>query len=340
MTEHGTAADVGTAVAWAAAAALGERMTAAATAFAETLDASQRPHALRPFQGAAHRDWHYVPRARPGLPLRAMGEAQRKAAWTLVDAALSAEGAAKARGVLALEAILQERTANKAYRDPENYALALFGEPGRGPWAWRFEGHHLSLTLTVVPAIGIAVTPHFLGANPLSGRVVPDARAHGGLARVLERESTLAFEIVNGLDAKALRQATIAAGSPADIVAGPGRELALRGEPAGLPLDAMAAEPRARAEALLETFFGHLHRDLAAPVLARVREAGLGSVRFAWAGATTPDRLHYYRLHGPALILEYDKTDSDHAHSVWHDPTNLFGEDHLRAHHEAAHARR
>ena len=300
MTEHGTAADVGTAVPWAAAAALGERMTAAAAAFAETLDASQRLHALRPFSGAAHRDWHYVPRARPGLPLRAMAEAQRKAAWTLVDAALSAEGAAKARGVLALEAILRERTANKAYRDPENYALALFGEPGRGPWAWRFEGHHLSLTLTVVPSVGIALTPHFLGANPLSGRVVEDNHAHGGLARVLDQESALAFEVVNGLDAPALRQAVIATRSPADFFTGPGREL---------------------AEA----------------VMAKVREAGIGSIRFAWAGATTPEDLHYYRLHGPTLIVEYDKTDHDHAHSVWHDPTNLFGEDHLRAHRLRAH---
>ena len=98
---HGMArqpsAEVRTAVPWAAAAALGERMTAAAAAFAETLDAPQRPHALHRFDGAARRDWGYTPRVRPGLPLRAMREAQRKAAWTLVDAALSAEGAAKAR---------------------------------------------------------------------------------------------------------------------------------------------------------------------------------------------------------------------------------------------------
>ena len=58
--------------------------------------------------------------------------------------------------------------------------------PGPAPWAWRFEGHHVSLTLTMVPGVGIAVTPHFLGANPFSGQVVADG--HGGLARVLERE--------------------------------------------------------------------------------------------------------------------------------------------------------
>jgi hypothetical protein len=329
------AAEIDTAVPWAAAAILGERMTRAAAALLEALDGEQRRRALHPLDSEARRDWHYVPRIRPGLPLRAMRAAQRKLVWALVDTALSAEGAAKARGVLALEAILQERADDKAYRDPENYALALFGRPGEAPWAWRFEGHHLSLNLAVAPGIGVAVTPHFLGANPFSGRVVADP-AHGGLARVLERESALAFEIVNGLDAAALHRAVIAADSPADIVCGPGRELGLR-EPVGLPLDAMPAEQQHRALALLETFFGHLAPELARSVTDKVRAAGIGSVRFAWAGALTPDRLHYYRLHGPTLILEYDRTDSDHAHSVWHDPTNLFGEDHLRRHHLAAH---
>ena len=31
-------------------------------------------------------------------------------------------------------------------------------------------GHHVSLTLTVVPEFGIAVTPHFFGANPVLDR--------------------------------------------------------------------------------------------------------------------------------------------------------------------------
>ena len=110
-----------------------------------------------------------MPRSRPGLPLRDMSAQQRRLVWALVDAVLSAEGAAKVRGVLALEAMLQERTANKAFRDPLNYALALFGAPGPAPWAWRFEGHHVSLTLTIVAGIGIAVTPHFLRRQPVLG---------------------------------------------------------------------------------------------------------------------------------------------------------------------------
>jgi hypothetical protein len=319
---------------WESVASLAERLTSAAGDLARSLDWPQSAVALHPFASTARHDWGYTPRVRPGLPLRDMSVGQRRAAWALVDTVLSAAGRAKVRGVLALEAVLQERASNKAYRDPLNYALALFGRPGPNPWAWRFEGHHVSLTLTVVPGVGIAVTPHFLGANPFSGPVVADG--HGGLVQVLQSESALAFELVNGLGPHALRHALIAPEAPPDFLTGPGRERSLR-EPVGLALEDMAPEQQARAVALLETYLGHLQVDLVGPVRARVREAGLGRIRFAWAGATTPDRLHYYRLHGPNLIVEYDRTDTDHAHTVWHDPTNHFGEDYLRRHHETAH---
>ena len=319
---------------WDLAGTMAARMAAAANRLVALLDIQQRERALLPFAAEARRDWGYTPRSRPGLPLRAMRGQQVAACWTLVEAGLGPAGVAKARGVLDLEAILQERTASKDFRDPLNYAIALFGRPGQEPWAWRFEGHHVSLTFTLVPGIGTAVTPHFLGANPFSGKVVPDG--HGALAGVLERESAVAFELINGLDRGSLAQALIAPEAPPDFLTGPGREQSLA-EPAGLPLDAMPAALRARATALVELFFDHLHPELAEPLKQRARAAGLGGVRFAWAGGTTPDRLHYYRLHGATLLIEYDRTGPDHAHSVWHDPSNHFGEDHLRAHREAAH---
>ncbi len=273
-------------------------MGGTALAFLAALDSRQVDDTLYPFARATREDWDYRPRNRRGLPLRAMSEAQRAAAWRLVDAALSEEGAAKARGVLALEAILQERTANKAYRDPLNYALAIFGRPGDGPWAWRFEGHHVSLTLTVVPGIGIAVTPHFFGANPFSRPVVPDG--HGGLARVLESESALAFEIVGGLGAPELTQMLIAPEAPPDFLTGPGRERSLP-EPVGLPLDAMPESQRARAIALIEHFFDHLHADLAAPIKRRTAR---GRHR------RHPLRLGWRHHAGPAALLPAARADA------------------------------
>ena len=319
---------------WDTVAAIAGRMIMAASEFLDLLEAPQRERAQLPFTTEARLDWDYRPRLRPGLPLRAMREPQQAAAWRLIDLALSIHGSAKTRGVLALEAILQERTADKAYRDPLNYALAVFGAPGANPWAWRFEGHHVSLSLTLVSGLGIAVTPHFFGANPFSGRVVNDG--HGGLECVLERESALAFQIVEDLRPTELAQALIASEAPPDFLTGPGRERSLR-EPAGLRVATMAPAQRELIERLIDTFIGHLAPEVTTPIAGRLRQSGLDSLRFAWAGATTPDRLHYWRLHGPTLLLEYDRTEPDHAHSVWHDPSDHFGEDLLRRHHETAH---
>ncbi|MGD9509523.1 MAG: DUF3500 domain-containing protein [Geminicoccaceae bacterium] len=310
------------------------KMADAARVLVDRLDPGQRALTLFPLAAEARRDWDYRPRRRPGLPLRDMREDQRAACWRLVDSVLSESGAAKARGVLALEAILQERTSNKAFRDPLNYALTLFGTPGDGPWAWRFEGHHLSLTVTLAPGVGMAVTPHFLGANPLSGRVVEDG--HGGLERVLERESALAFAAVDALTPAEFSRALIAPQPPPDFLTGPGREDSLR-EPAGLALGQMRPDARGLVERIVEAFLGHLAPDYATPLGQALRAAGIDTLHFAWAGGTTPDRLHYYRLHGPTLLIEYDRTDADHAHSVWHDPRDHFGEDQLRRHRELAH---
>jgi hypothetical protein len=73
-----------------------------------------------------------------------------------------------------------------------------------------------------------------------------------------------------------------------------------------------------------------------------MREAGIEQVHFAWAGPIDPRRPHYYRLHGPTLLIEYDNTQNsaNHIHSVWHDPRNDFGADALRAHYERGHHRR
>ena len=84
-----------------------------------------------------------------------------------------------------------------------------------------------------------------------------------------------------------------------------------------------------------------MRSDVADEELRRLRDAGAENLRFAWAGPIDPRQPHYYRLHGPTLLIEYDNSQNraNHIHSVWHDPRNDFGVDPLRAHYDNAHER-
>ena len=306
-------------------------MARAATAFLATLDVRRARQAVFAFADAERLNWHYVPRRREGLPLKDMTADARAAAHALLQAGLSAAGYAKASGVVRLEGVLRQLETFGAFRrDPDNYAVTVFGTPGPGaPWAWRFEGHHLSLNFTIVPGRAIAVTPAFLGANPAE---VPSG-AHQGL-RVLRDEQDLGLMLARSLDPAQRAQATIASASLGDIVSGPGRGDALKGEPAGVSLGRLGAGPLALAQRLIETYARNMRSELAEGELRRIHAAGLARVHFAWAGPVDPKRPHYYRLHGPTVLIEYDNTqnDANHIHSVWHDPRNDFGADVLGAH--------
>jgi len=305
-------------------------MARAALAFLGTLDSRRRRQATFPFAHAERQNWHYVPRRREGVPLKDMAADARTAALALLQVGLSAAGYAKARDVLRLEGVLRQlETFGGFTRDPDNYAVTIFGAPEQpAPWGWRFEGHHLSLNLTVAPGRAIAVTPAFFGANPAE---VPSGPLKG--LRVLQAEQDLGLALAGGLDPGQRARATIAAESLGDIVSGPGRGESLR-TPAGVPLGDLGAESRDLAVRLLETYFRNMRVDLAEAELRKLHAAGLERVHFAWAGPVDPKRPHYYRLHGPTLLIEYDNTqnDANHIHSVWHDPRGDFGADVLGAH--------
>lgn len=310
-------------------------MAEAALAFLESIGPGRHDDVIFPFDGDGRADWHFVPRSRIGIALKDMAREQRELVFALLHTALSDQGMRKVDGVIQLEGILGDISGNTWFRDPDNYSLAIFGDAsGNEPWAWRFEGHHLSLSFTVVPGLGFSVTPAFFGTNPAEVR---GTHQHSGL-RVLKREHDLAFALIGGLNATQRGTAILQPRSFGDILTGPGRENSLR-QPQGLPLSAMDGAQRGQVFDLVETYVRNMRAAVAEKEMRDLRAAGLEKLHFAWAGATTPDAPHYYRLHGPTVIIEYDNTQGggNHVHSVWHDPRDGLGRDLLRRHHEHDH---
>ena len=311
------------------------RMAELAKAFLDTLSEAQRRQAMWPFEDGERVNWHYVPRERAGVPVEQIGAASKRALHDLLQYALSETGYHKAVDVMRLEEPLGLiENHRRHYRHPENYSVTVFGTPGRLPWGWRIEGHHLSLNFTGVTEDLFGVTPAFWGANPAR---VPEGYPMAG-HRTLGRETDLSYQLVRSLGAAERDRAIIASTSLGNIITTPGREDALR-ERHGLPLAAMPERLRNLALELLEVYAGNLRGELAEAELARVREAGIDQIHFAWGGPLEDGHANYWRLHGPITLIEYDntQTDANHIHSVWHDLARNFGRDLLREHYAHDH---
>lgn len=304
----------------------GQRIAEQASRFLASLDDGQRKQVLIAFDSSNRLDWHYIPRSRSGLSLGEMKPAQAETARALFATVLNQRGLDMLDGVRVLEGVLREQQGS--FRDPGRYYVSVFGTPGRFPWGWRFEGHHLSLNVAL-PAPGqISATPFFLGAHPATVRDGP----HKGF-RLLGAAEDLARQLMTGLDDAQRRTALIANRSFGEIVASPQREQDL-GQPRGLELSAMDSNARARVEALMDRLLGTLAPDLLAAQKRRVMEQGLERFRFAWAGSLVPGEAHYFRVHGPVTLIEHDNTQNgaNHIHAVWRDLAADFGRDALADH--------
>lgn len=319
----------------AGAPPLAARQSALANALLEQLPDYQRSAAAMPWISAERTQWSYFPWGHVGLPLSELTAAQRAAALALLDSGLSGDGHNRARQVMELEAAEAERGfISRLWTDGGAYYTSIFGAPASGePWSWRFEGHHLSVNMTLADGHVVAGTPYFIGADP----AVVDTGRLAGL-RILEREEVDARALFLSLDARQREQALIRNKAPRDILTGSDAHAALSCCE-GVPYTALDTSQRGELLTLVERVAGQLHPEVAALHLDRLREAGVDALQFAWAGSEAPGEPHYYRIQGPTLLIEYANTqdDANHIHLVLRDPALDFGGDPLRAHVASSH---
>ncbi len=104
--------------------------------------------------------------------------------------------------------------------------------------------------------------------------------------------------------------------------------------PKGLAARHLNADQRSTLDALLRLYVGRLPDDVADEELAKVTGPAFDDLHVLWAGGVEPGQPHYYRVHGPSLLVEYDNTarEGNHIHSVWRDPRGDFGDDALARH--------
>jgi hypothetical protein len=316
---------------------IAQEMSGAATALLATLSEDQHHLAARPFTDDAARRWlEYRPEQRPGACIAELSLPARKAAHRLLATALSDHAYAQAMAIVALEEVLDRQEAWTRNRHSGDYWVNIFGDPRAAvPWGWRFEGHHLSVSMTIAGA-DVSPAPVFFGAHP--ARVSYAGRT---VSRPLAPEEDLARALLDAMGPAGRAEAIVTATAPADIRSGPNPTAAEVIEPRGVAASKLGPTARAVLSHLVALYLDRLPPELAARETAAA-ELGRTDLHFAWEGPQTPGTRHYYRIQGDDLLIEYDNTtdDGNHAHTVLRRPRSDFGADllaqHLRQEHDPA----
>jgi hypothetical protein len=308
-----------------------DAIRACAAAFIGHLDQTQRDATCHAFADEATRRWiEYRPQPRPGVSLGELSAAGRKAAHRLLATALSPHAYAQAMTIVALEEVLDRAEGWERGRHSNDYRVVVFGEPtGDQPWGWRFEGHHLSVAMTLDGDTGYP-TPVFFGANPATV-----SYAGAPVVRPLAAEEELARALLAAMSPAQRSLAVTAPVAPADIASAQSAR-ARAVTPLGIPGHQLGPTARALLDRLVAVYLDRL------PPAAARREAeriDRRELHFAWEGPTRPGVGPYYRVQAPDLLIEYDNTqdDANHAHTVLRKPDSDFGGDVLGAHLRHAH---
>ena len=305
------------------------RIVSNANAFLTTLEPAQKQRVLFAFDDARQRvRWSNLPDRmvqRAGLSMGELSAAQRAAAMKLLASALSPRGFEKVQQIVEGDEVLKRSSSDNPMFGKDLFFVSILGTPSEtAPWMLQFGGHHLALNITIVGAQGV-LTPSLTAAQPAL------YTENGRTVRPLGAESDKAFALLNSLDS-AQRAKAILNYRVADLVLGPGQD-GKTIQPEGLKATAMNAKQRALLLDLVAEWSGIVHESAAAARLAEI-EAGLDDTWFAWSGATTHAEGHsgtaYYRIQGPALVIEYAPQPlggdpTNHIHTIYRDPTNDYG---------------
>ena len=310
------------------------QMSAAATAWLGSLSADQKAKATFEYMDGERIFWYYPPLNRHGLALRDMDDNQRKLALAIMETGLTPKAYRQALQIIEHELVLKdvEDRANiiSFRRDPELYYFTVFGDPTgtEEPWAWRVEGHHVSLHYSLWDDKVISTTPFFFGANPSEVLEGPQK----GL-RILGDREDLALDLIQSMDSGQKSKAIIYDEAPFDILTyNASRPVFPKEE--GLPGSQMNGTQQEMLMAIIGEYLAAIREDVAADKMAQVQDKGLANFHFAWGGGTERFSKHYYRIHSGNFIVEYDnrQNEANHIHSVLRDVENDFANDVLREH--------
>ena len=276
-------------------------IVAAAEAFLEGLNDDQLLRVMFPVQSEEWRKWgnvHAYPR--DGVSFEELNGPQRRLAFGLLGASLSAKGLQTTQDIMKLNETLAELTGRPDAFGRWKYFLTIMGDPStESPWGWQLDGHHCIINYFVL-GDQVVMSPVFMGSEPTQAR---SGTSRG--TRVLQSEQETALELIRSLDAHQINQAIVSRRKTTNL----NRLEMFRDNEVipyrGIPANRLRPPQRAKLLALIKTFIGNLRPGHDAFKMKEIQHH-LDQTYFAWVGHTTEDAVFYYRIHSPVVVIEFD----------------------------------
>ena len=307
----------------AAATDVSSRIVASAQKVLATLDEARRAKIQFPLNSEQKARWSNLPSGifkREGIRLGDLTPAQRTAVMALLETAFSASGYRKVTEIMRGDDVLRGRGGRNG-RGPafgsDEYYVAFVGAPSMtDPWMLQFGGHHLAINMTFAGSRA-TLAPTLTGAQPATYTI------EGRTIRPLGQENDRAFALIASLNPEQRKQAILPY-AVSDLVLGPGQD-GRTIQPEGLRVSTLSPSQQTMVMEIVREWAGIANEAFAAPRLTDIR-TNLPETYFAWSGPTTPGSVMYFRIQGPALVIEYaPQRDVDHIHTMYRDPTNDYG---------------
>ncbi|MBU6174342.1 MAG: DUF3500 domain-containing protein [Planctomycetes bacterium] len=318
-----------------------EPIVSAAEAFLGGLTDDQRQRTTFPVDDLEWRKWdnrHSPPRQ--GVSFKEMTEDQRKKAFELLQASLSAKGLQLSQDIMKLNGTLAELSNNYDEYGEWLYWITVMGKPSKTePWGWQMDGHHLVINYFVL-GDQVVMSPVFMGSEPI--------RATSGKfagTEVLQEEQNKGLALLRSLDGSQKIQAVLSVSKTGNNALSQAYQDNLDLDFAGIPASRFDEKQRNQLLGLIQLFVAN-NREAHAKIKMDEVARYLDRTYFAWIGGDTDSSVFYYRIHSPVILIEFDhqnrvapfrsrEPSREHIHAVVRTPNgNDYGKDLLRQHYE------
>ncbi|MGB0579296.1 MAG: DUF3500 domain-containing protein [Limisphaerales bacterium] len=317
-----------------------QKLVKAAKVFLDGLSQDQRSKATFAIDSNEWRKWGNVHSYnRDGISFEDLNDDQRRSAYGLLQASLSAKGVKTTLDIMKLNETLAELTGRHSEYSRWMYYLSFMGEPSlTKPWGWQFEGHHCIINYFVL-GDQVVMAPVFVGSEPITAK---SGKYKG--TEIMQEEQDTALAFMRSLSSAQQKKATL---SKPKVTNHNQLEMFKDNEVvpyAGIKASALSGKQKQNLLKVIQSFVGNLRNEHAKVKMAQVKKH-LSETRFAWVGEVSDDAIFYYRIHSPVLIIEFDHQrpialgrrgsppTRDHIHAVMREPNgNDYGKSLLKLH--------